>query len=172
MPCFAVFDPDTGRILRTGHAPEDAIGQQALDGEGVFSSGEVLDDERHYIRNWAVAVYPPRPGPWAVFDYDAEEWTDPRTPEQVLADERAAARAHVPREVSVMQAMIVVGEPLWTSAMALADDETLPWAMRAAIRGATNLVRHSETMDTIAYILGLSSDEVDELFVQAAQIKL
>lgn len=92
----------------------------------------------------------------------------------ITAEAKAEAirRAKIPAEVSVMQAMIVIGEETWSAAMALADDPSYPWAMRAAIRGATALIRESETMDTIAFLLGLSPAEVDHLFIAASEVHL
>ncbi|MFQ6755531.1 hypothetical protein V6Z72_14390 [Cereibacter sphaeroides] len=85
---------------------------------------------------------------------------------------QAEARARGPAAVSVLQAMIVIGEEKWARAMAIAEDASYPWAMRAAIRGATMLVRDSETMDTLAFLLGFSPEETDRLFVEAAQVRL
>ncbi|RHZ90914.1 hypothetical protein D1122_21865 [Cereibacter sphaeroides] len=89
-------------------------------------------------------------------------------------DIKAQAEAHArgPAEVSVLQAMIVVGEEKWAHAMKVAEDAAYPWAMRAAIRGATVLVRGSETMDTLAFLLGLSPEETDRLFIEAAEVRL
>ncbi len=56
--------------------------------------------------------------------------------------------------------------------MAIAEDASYPWAMRAALRGATMLVRGSETTDTLAFLLGLSPEETDRLFVEAAEVRL
>ena len=78
----------------------------------------------------------------------------------------------VPAEISLLQAMIVIGEEKWAEAMAIAEDASYPWAMRAAIRGATILVRDSETMDTLAFLLGLSPEETDRLFLEAAKVTL
>ncbi|WP_235841838.1 hypothetical protein [Cereibacter johrii] len=85
---------------------------------------------------------------------------------------QAEARARGPAEISMLQAMIVIGEEKWAEAMAIAEDAAYPWAMRAAIRGATVLVRGSETMDTLAFLLGFSSEETDRLFVDAAKVTL
>ncbi|WP_160477317.1 hypothetical protein [Cereibacter sphaeroides] len=85
---------------------------------------------------------------------------------------QAEARGRGPAEISLLQAMIVIGEERWARAMEIAEDASYPWAMRAAIRGATMLVRGSETMDTLAFLLGLSPEETDRLFVEAAEVKL
>ncbi|ABN78468.1 hypothetical protein [Cereibacter sphaeroides] len=85
---------------------------------------------------------------------------------------QAEARARGPAEISILQAMIVVGEEKWARAMKVAEDAAYPWAMRAALRGATTLVRASETTDTLAFLLGLSPEETDRLFVEAAEVTL
>ncbi|MGP3726066.1 hypothetical protein [Cereibacter sphaeroides] len=85
---------------------------------------------------------------------------------------QADARARGPVEISLLQAMIVVGEEKWARAMAIAEDAAYPWAMRAALRGATTLVRGSETTDTLAFLLGLSPEETDRLFIEAAEVRL
>ncbi|AZB64564.1 hypothetical protein EBL87_12700 [Cereibacter sphaeroides] len=90
----------------------------------------------------------------------------------VKAADIKAQRDLIPAEISLLQAMIVIGEEKWAEAMAIAEDASYPWAMRAAIRGATMLVRDSETMDTLAFLLGLSPEETDRLFVEAAEVTL
>ncbi|MWP40300.1 hypothetical protein GQY15_22440 [Rhodobacter sphaeroides] len=85
---------------------------------------------------------------------------------------QAEARARGPAEISLLQAMIVIGEEKWGQAMAIAEDASYPWAMRAALRGATVLVRDSETTDTLAFLLGLSPEETDRLFIDAAEVTL
>ncbi|MFQ6777645.1 hypothetical protein V6Z69_20850 [Cereibacter sphaeroides] len=85
---------------------------------------------------------------------------------------QAEARARGPAEISLLQAMIVIGEERWARAMAIAEDAAYPWAMRATLRGATTLVRGSETMDTLAFLLGLSPEETDRLFIDAAEVRL
>ncbi|MGP3699895.1 hypothetical protein [Rhodobacter sp. NSM] len=90
------------------------------------------------------------------------------------AEARAAEaqRDLIPAEITVMQAMIVVGEEKWARAMAIAEDAAYPWAIRAALRGATMLVRDTETMDTLAFLLGFSPEETDRLFIEAARVTL
>ncbi|MCE8421793.1 hypothetical protein LZ190_24615, partial [Rhodovulum sulfidophilum] len=90
----------------------------------------------------------------------------------VKARDIKAQRDLIPAEISLLQAMIVIGEEKWGQAMAIAEDPAYPWAMRAALRGATVLVRGSETMDTLAFLLGLSPEETDRLFIEAAQVTL
>ncbi|ODM43429.1 hypothetical protein [Cereibacter johrii] len=90
----------------------------------------------------------------------------------IKARDIKAQRDLIPAEISLLQAMIVVGEEKWARAMEIAEDAAYPWAMRAALRGATMLVRDSETMDTLAFLLGLSPEETDRLFLEAAEVRL
>ncbi|MEL5878918.1 hypothetical protein [Cereibacter sphaeroides] len=90
----------------------------------------------------------------------------------IKARDIKAQRDLIPAEISLLQAMIVIGEVKWAEAMAIAEDAAYPWAMRAALRGATVLVRNSETMDTLAFLLGFSPEETDRLFLDAAQVRL
>ncbi|WP_410171729.1 hypothetical protein [Cereibacter johrii] len=90
----------------------------------------------------------------------------------IKARDIRAQRDLIPAEISVLQAMIVIGEEKWAHAMAIAEDASYPWAMRAALRGATVLVRGSETTDTLAFLLGLSPEETDRLFIEAAKVTL
>ncbi|CAM3785846.1 hypothetical protein CESP606_08525 [Cereibacter sphaeroides] len=90
----------------------------------------------------------------------------------IKARDIKAQRDLIPAEISLLQAMIVIGEEKWGQAMTIADNASYPWAMRAAIRSATTLVRGSETMDTLAFLLGFSPEETDRLFIEAAQVTL
>ncbi|MGC9449733.1 hypothetical protein [Cereibacter johrii] len=90
----------------------------------------------------------------------------------IKARDIKAQRDLIPAEISLLQAMIVIGEEKWARAMAIAEDAAYPWAMRAALRGATVLVRGSETTDTLAFLLGLTPEETDRLFVEAAKVRL
>ncbi|ABN75742.1 hypothetical protein Rsph17029_0629 [Rhodobacter sphaeroides ATCC 17029] len=167
-----VFRTAEGRITKTLEGGRDTAEENLGPDETLVWVDAPVRPSSHYMRGEEPVAYPPRPGPWAEFDYAAGVWFDPRTPEQVAADDLAAHRATIPREVSVMQAMIVVGEERWSQAMGIADDPSYPWAMRAAIRGATMLVRDSETMDTLGFLLGFSPEEIDQLFIVASQVSV
>jgi len=78
----------------------------------------------------------------------------------------------VPETISAMQAMIVVGEEKWREAMSVAEDPTFPWGMRAAILRGTELKRHSETVDSLGWILNMDENDIDNLFRAAAKVEL
>ncbi|PTM78387.1 hypothetical protein [Cereibacter johrii] len=82
-----------------------------------------------------------------------------------------AETASVPDEISILQVMILVGEERWSAAEAVAADPALPWALRATIRQAGSpLVRGSETMDALAWLLDLTPEEVEGIFAAGTQV--
>lgn len=89
---YAIIDAATGRILRTGSARDEDIALMTGPGEAAITGIEGVTDESHYIGPGGVTAYPPKPGPWAAFDFDAGAWFDPRTQADLDA-ELAAARA-------------------------------------------------------------------------------
>lgn len=87
-----IYSADTGRILRTLRCVAESdlhiniadTGEQWLPG--------LADARTHYIRDGRAVPFPPRPGPWAAFDFASQAWVDPRTAAD-LAAELAAAKA-------------------------------------------------------------------------------
>jgi len=99
---FAVIDGATGAILRTGEAEIDHLA--ALfdhDGQDLIAPvPEGVSDDTHYWAGEDFAVYPPRPGDWAV--WTGAEWLDPRTPGN-LAAELAARRGVALTRITAMR---------------------------------------------------------------------
>lgn len=86
-----IYDIATGAVRRVLDVPpQEVVLNFDPDTEAVYP-GEV-DPEATYFADDQPVAMPPRPGPWAVFDYGAGAWIDPRTPED-LAATLAAARA-------------------------------------------------------------------------------
>lgn len=104
MPAYAIIDIATGRILRTGSAPDDAIALMTGPGEGAVTGIDGIGDESHYVGPAGITPYPPRPGPWAAFDFAAEAWIDPRTQADLDA-ELSASRA----AMSLTFAQLLIG---------------------------------------------------------------
>lgn len=96
MVDYAVVETATGRVLQIGRCPADAAQLQGGAGLSVveIEAGSV-DDDRHYLGAEGWAEYPPRPGAWAVFDYAAGAWIDPRTPDQITGELQLARLAAV-----------------------------------------------------------------------------
>ena len=83
-----------GRILRTGSCPESMVEMQAGYGESVFSPpADDVSDTTHFIKDGAILAYPPSPGDWAAFNYDTQEWFDPRTVDDIYDEAQAYVRA-------------------------------------------------------------------------------
>ncbi|WP_347140820.1 hypothetical protein [Paracoccus sp. SSK6] len=77
---FAVVDA-TGDILWIGQCPEEELPLQAYEPDHVVIANvpETVADDTHYYKDGFIQ-YPPKPGPWAVFDHDNEIWIDTRSP--------------------------------------------------------------------------------------------
>lgn len=84
---YAAYDPDTGRITRTGYC---APGDLALQGTAIVS--DVADDRTHYIADGELQVLPERPSRFHAWAGEALGWVDGRSPADVLASQAAEAR--------------------------------------------------------------------------------
>lgn len=86
MPLYAAYNTDTGKIDRvttSQHAVRDGEAFIAVDG---------VDYAMKYVKNGILVEYPLKPGEWAIFDYVANEWIDPRTIEDIYDEAVAVVR--------------------------------------------------------------------------------
>lgn len=91
---FSVYELSTGRIARAMELPDMETAMLNIDPETEGTVAGWHDPERFYLcSDGTIAEYPEKPGPWAVFDYGTEQWTDPRTAEDVEAAEAADLQA-------------------------------------------------------------------------------
>lgn len=172
MVQFAVYIPETGRITCTGSCPASHLHLQAGAGEVAIEIPDGISDVTHYLKAGEYRTYPERPGPWAVFDFDAEVWTDPRT-ETDLAAEAAASLAarRAAMTCSRMQGILALGETRWSAVLAYRGEPTTTFAERAIIDGASVWRRNSENIAFFAWLLGLDDVQVDTLFETAMAIE-
>ena len=82
------------------------------------------------------------------------------TAEAKAAETLAAERSTL--TCSRMQGILALGEARWASV--LAYRETASWAEQIIIDSAGDWQRNSENIQFFAYLLGLTDDEVDDLF--------
>jgi hypothetical protein len=92
--------------------------------------------------------------------------TNPLTPEQLLAIERAGMIC------SRLQGRLTLGPETCAALDALAADPATPWAMRETITGAIEWSRTSQAMDELGYALGYAADEMDALFRIAMTVRV
>lgn len=69
--------------------------------------------------------------------------------------------------VSRRQARLALGEERSALLDAASDDIALPWPMRDAIKSSHEWHRTAPEVDELAWLLGLSSDDIDQLFTAA-----
>ncbi len=146
-----------------------------VNGEAHDLSGEAADDEMTipYGLDGALSTMigdtahnlhiEPRP------DDPAKPYVEPDPP-QVPTEAESLAALRPDMVAYRWQLMAVMGADLWGRVQALGADETLPWVARAAIINAQVIPRVSETVDTIAYFLGLTDEDTDKLFAAAAAL--
>lgn len=93
-------------------------------------------------------------------------------PPPTVVDPVAAARADLEAQRATWvaqrwQLIAVLGEARWQAITAFAAGDLSTWGMKAAIDYAVDIPRNSQTVDLLAFILGLSETEADDIFRQA-----
>lgn len=84
---FTSFDAD-GRFLQNFVALNiEEVVMNIPPGGGMLVG--LFDLEKHYARDGKALAYPPKPGPWATFDFEAGAWVDPRSPADLEAQAAA-----------------------------------------------------------------------------------
>lgn len=69
------------------------------------------------------------------------------------------------------QIITVLGRDLWQAILDFAASDAAPWGLKAVIEAAVDIPRVSQTVDLLAYILGLSDDDVDAYFRAAMELR-
>lgn len=93
----------------------------------------------------------------------------PVIPVITLAQARAAMR------VTPLQGILTLGEARWAAVLAFRDgtNPDLPpasWAQKIIIDSAENWERLSVNMQFMGWVLGYGPEEMDQLFIDAAQV--
>lgn len=92
MKSFLIITDD-GKIVQSLWAADGSI-VPVPDGHSLATADSIVDPTGFYVSaDDTLIPIPPRPSEHHVFDYEAKEWTDPRT----LEDLRAAAHARIER---------------------------------------------------------------------------
>jgi hypothetical protein len=69
---FTIYNPNTGKILRTGICDENCVSAQVQPGEDVLKVAANL--QTHYVANGALVDIPPKPSENYIFDYEVKQW--------------------------------------------------------------------------------------------------
>lgn len=87
-------------------------------------------------------------------------------PAKILAAERQTMVC------SPLQGQLALGETKWAEVEAVLADPETPWAMRVTIDKATEWKRLSQSIDQLAWLVGLDEFQTDDLFRAAVQIEV
>ena len=81
MTPYSIYDPATGKILRSGYTHDEAGRDlQQQPGEATFHGPS---ERNQYVADGALVDMPERPDANHVFDYTLKHWRDPRSLAQV-----------------------------------------------------------------------------------------
>lgn len=190
MTIFIRFESEAvARVVLSDYLGENGdwpsyIGAAAVDVVGVIirAIGETLNTE-----DGSVPQMEPIPG-WhinlseSVPDLVQYEIEAPATPARIFAGSDTVEVPRVPAEVARWQAKLVLmrtagqnGASLWDELMAMRmamPDGENAVLLDAALHEVLNWKRASPTVEWAAQQLGLSSTQVDELFIAAAALEL
>ncbi|MGV8987663.1 MAG: hypothetical protein ACOH2H_15435 [Cypionkella sp.] len=83
---------------------------------------------------------------------------------EMIASERASMRA------DRWQLVVALGQDRWATVLAFRDEPESTWAMRQIIDTAITIPRISETVDLLAYALGMDDAAVDQVFTVAMSL--
>lgn len=144
---FTVYELTTGRLLRSMEVPDMDGAMLNIDPNTEGTIAGWFDPALKYRRpDGSLAYYPPRPSEHHVFDYAAEQWIDPRSPEQVEAQEAAALQAE--REgMSIDFAQLLIG--LVTSEW-ISEAEGEAWLDGTLPAAVTDLIATLDPQDRFA----------------------
>jgi hypothetical protein len=80
----------------------------------------------------------------------------------------ALAQARASMVISPLQGILTLGETEWGKV--LAYRETASWAEKVVIDSAQDWQRNSQNVEFFAYMLGYTPEQMDALFIAAAQV--
>jgi len=81
----------------------------------------------------------------------------------------ALAQARAAMVISPMQGILTMGETEWGKVLAYRD--TASWQERIVIDSALDWRRDSQNIAFFGHLLGYTDDQMDALFIAAAQVK-
>jgi hypothetical protein len=80
----------------------------------------------------------------------------------------ALAQSRAAMVISPLQGILTLGETEWGKVLAYRDTAT--WAEKIIIDNADDWVRNSQNIAFFGYLLGYTDEQMDALFIAAAQV--
>lgn len=172
-----IYDQATGAVRRVLDVPPQEVALNFdPDTEAVYVGG-VVPEATYFSEGQPVAM-PPRPGPWAVLDYGAGEWVDPRTPEDFAAALSQARAAASLSKIDFIMGCMSLGLLTPPEAIAAARGE-IPQSFAPVVEslspmqrdyacvhwGAARLIERMDPfIGAVAQAASVSDETLDELF--------
>jgi hypothetical protein len=104
--------------------------------------------------------------------FDGKMFSKQPTPDPAVL----LAQARASMVISPLQGILTLGETEWGKVLAYRDavdkdgQPLTPWVERAIIDNAQDWHRTSQTITFIGYLLGYTDEQMDDLFIAAAQV--
>jgi len=73
--------------------------------------------------------------------------------------------------ISPLQVILTLGETEWGKVLAYRDHADTTWQERVIINTASDWVRTSQNIAFFGYLLGYTDEQMDALFITAAQVR-
>ncbi len=103
------------------------------------------------------------PDIWEVVAANAADYVVPPEPEPPTVEELRAGMV-----ISPLQGILTLGETEWGKVLAYRDTAT--WEEQIVINNASDWVRTSENIAFFGYLLDYAPEQMDALFIAAAQV--
>lgn len=164
---ITVYELSTGRISRTINAGriEDAM-LNVNEGESTVPG--YVNAEQYYIVSGLPVEYPPKPGPWASFDYTNGIWVDPRTPVDVendLSMAKSDAVALINTRIGAVRRQFVTDIPGQEMLYLRKEAEAVRWLSETT----PNLIDYPLISAEIG-ITGEDADQIAQVWVNMADL--
>jgi hypothetical protein len=91
-------------------------------------------------------------------------WADGRAIQPAVDAEAELIEFRASASCSPLQGQLALGEERWGQVEAFVASPDCPWAMKRTVLSASAWHRNSSDIDALAWILGYTPEEVDDLF--------
>lgn len=174
---YTIYREDNGEITHTLDLDDYDTLLANIDEGFDFIPGRYLSDE-FYIENDVAVQMPPRPGDWAVFDYNAKVWLDPRTDSE-RTNELNQIRANTRLDKSDLLIRLALAGILSEEEADEAAGGVIPASMQPMLaqlppeaqmvarikwKSDTVISRTHPVIVSAAYAMGITDEQLDEIF--------
>ena len=177
---YALIVPQTGEIYQTGSVPDEETLHIQGSGEDLevrrLPEGFMPQTNIHWWNGESFAEYPPRPNDRVI--WDGQEWLDPRSSSEI-ADELNQVRANTHLDKSDLLIRLALAEIISEEEADEAAGGVIPASMQPMLqtlppeaqmaarikwKADTVISRNHPVIVAAAYAMGITDEQLDEIF--------